>query len=73
MGSKEIELLQHVLQTGEVKNPSKVTKDTLMAVIQYLVPRICDPHLNAKLVQDLTAPSTGAWTSTQASCAPKGE
>ncbi len=58
MCSKEIELLRHVLQTGEVKNPSKVTKDTLMAVIKYMVPRICDPTLNAKLVHDLTAPCT---------------
>ncbi len=63
MCSKEIELLRHVLQTGEVKNPSKVTKDTLMAVIKYMVPKICDPTLNAKLVQDLTAPATDDWSS----------
>ncbi len=43
-----------------------------MVVIKYVVPRICDPTLNAKLLQDLTTPASDDWSS-QDSAAAKEE
>ncbi len=56
--SEIVELVRHAAKTGEVKNLSKVKKETLVAAIVYIAPKITDPTLHAELVRELTTLST---------------
>lgn len=50
-----LDILRYAAQSREIKNLSKVTKDTLAAVITYVAPRIVDPSLHSDLIKDLSA------------------
>ncbi len=56
-----VELLRQAAQEGGIRNPSKITKDTLMAVINYVAPRICDPARSRELTHVVTSTPETSW------------